>query len=87
VKAEKKFPKNPVWVYSKKRLAKSDETGNMENRIWCELVKLHAIDKDKLTKKLVGRKRKAAEKKCKEHNTVSAQRLGDMLVAGEDDRR
>jgi hypothetical protein len=60
---EKKLPKNPVWVDSKKRLAKSDETGNVENRIWRELVKLHAIDKEKPTKKLVGRKRKAAEKK------------------------
>jgi hypothetical protein len=76
-----------VWVYSKKRLAKSDETGNVENRIRRELVKLHAIDKEKLTKKLIGRKRKAAEKKCKEHNPVYARRLGDTLVAGEDDRR
>jgi hypothetical protein len=49
-------------------------------------VKLHAIDKEKPTKKLVGRKRKAAEKKCKEHNPISARRLGDTLVAGEDDR-
>jgi hypothetical protein len=81
VEAEKKFPKNPVWVDSKKRLAKGDETGNVENQIRRELVKLHAIDKEKPTKKLVGRKRKAAEKKCKEHNPISARRLGDTLVA------
>jgi hypothetical protein len=76
-----------VWVDSKKRLTKCDETGNVENRIRRELVKLHAIDKEKPMKKLVGRKRKAAEKKCKEHNPISASRLGDTLVAGEDDRR
>jgi hypothetical protein len=52
-----------VRVDSKKRLAKGDEIGNVENRIWHELVKLHAIDKEKSTKKLVGRKRKAADKK------------------------
>jgi hypothetical protein len=52
-----------VQVDSKKRLTKSDETGNVENRIWREVVKLHAIDKEKPTKKLVGRKRKAAEMK------------------------
>jgi hypothetical protein len=34
----------------------------MEKGIWRELVKLHAIDKENPTKKLVGRKRKAAEK-------------------------
>jgi hypothetical protein len=52
-----------MQVDSKERLTKSDETGNVENRIWHELVKLHAIDKEKATKKFVGRKRKAAEKK------------------------
>jgi hypothetical protein len=52
-----------VWVNSKKRLAKSDERGNVENQIWRELVKLHAIDKEKPTKKLVGRKREATKKK------------------------
>jgi hypothetical protein len=50
-------------VNSKERLAKSDETGDVKNQIWRELVKLHAIDKEKATKKLVGRKRKATEKK------------------------
>jgi hypothetical protein len=50
-----------VRVDSKKRLAKGNETGNVENGIWCELVKLHAIDKEEPTKKVVGRKRKATE--------------------------
>jgi hypothetical protein len=69
-----------VRADSKKKLAKSDETGNVENRIWRELVKLHAIDKEKPTKKLMGKQRKAAEKKSKEHNPVSARRVGDALV-------
>jgi hypothetical protein len=61
--AEKKLPKNPVRVDSKKILAKGNEAGNVENGIWRELVKLHAIDKKKPMKKLMGRKRKATEKK------------------------
>jgi hypothetical protein len=41
-----------------KGLTKSYETGNMENRIWCELVKLYTVDKKKTTKKFMGRERK-----------------------------
>jgi hypothetical protein len=87
VDAEKKLPKNLVWVDSKKRLAKSDEAGNVENRIWRELVKLHGIGKEKPTKKFMGRKRKAVEKKSKEHHPISARRFGDALITEEDDRR
>jgi hypothetical protein len=43
-----------------KRLAKSNETCNMKNRVWCELVKLHTIDKEKPTKELVDRERETA---------------------------
>jgi hypothetical protein len=71
-----------VWVYSKKRLTKSDETGNVENRIRCDLVKLHAIDKEKPTKKLVGRKRNTVEKKCKEHNRYPLRGLGTRSLPG-----
>jgi hypothetical protein len=39
------------------RLAKSNKTGDMQDRIWRELVKLHAINKEKPTEKFVGRKR------------------------------
>jgi hypothetical protein len=84
---ENKLPKNPVRVDCKKRLAKSDETGNVENRICRELVKLHAIDKEKPMQKLMGRKRMATEKKSWEHHLKSARRLGDALVTGEDDWR
>jgi hypothetical protein len=46
-----------------KRLAKSHETGNMEDRVRCKLVKLHTVNIKKPTKELVGRKRESAEKK------------------------
>jgi hypothetical protein len=39
------------------RLAKSNKTCDMQDRVWRELVKLHAVNKDKPTEKFVGRKR------------------------------
>jgi hypothetical protein len=68
-----------------KRLAKSDEIGNVKNRVWCELVKLHTIHKEKPTKELVGRERETAQEKDKEHHPVATRGLGDALSAREDD--
>jgi hypothetical protein len=57
----------------------------VENRFWRELVKLHAIDKQKPTKKFVGRERKTAKEESKEHHPIAARGLGDALGAREDD--
>jgi hypothetical protein len=64
-----------------KGLAKSYETRNVENRIWCELVKLHIIDKKKSTKEFVGRERKSAHKKIKKHHPKATRGLGDTISA------
>jgi hypothetical protein len=87
VEAEKKLPKNPVGVDSKEGLTEGDKTGDMQDRIWCELVKLHAINENEPMKKFVGRKRKTAEEENKKHNPISSRGLGDALGAREDDRR
>jgi hypothetical protein len=50
-------------------------------RVRCELVKLHTVNKEKPTKKFVGRKRKAAEEKGKEHYPITAWGLRDPLSA------
>jgi hypothetical protein len=55
----------------------------MEDGVRCELVKLHTINKEKPMKKLVGRKRKAAEEEGKEHYSITAWGLRDPLSAGE----
>jgi hypothetical protein len=68
-----------------KRFAKRNKAGNVQNRVWRELVKLHAINKEKPTKKFVGRKRKSVQEKSKEHHPIAARGLGDALGAGEDD--
>jgi hypothetical protein len=44
------------------RLAKSHETSNVEDRVRCELVKLHTMNIKKPMKELVGRKRESTEK-------------------------
>jgi hypothetical protein len=67
------------------RFAKHNKAGNVQNRVWRELVKLHAINKEKPTKKFVGKKRKFAQEKSKEHHPIAAQGLGDALGAREDD--
>jgi hypothetical protein len=70
---------------TEKRFAKRNEAGNVHNRVWRELVKLHAINKEKPMKKLVGRERKSAQEKSKEHHPIAIRGLGDALGAGEDD--
>jgi hypothetical protein len=84
--AKKEFPKDLVGINSKKRFAKSDETSNVQNRIRRELMQLHAIDKEKPTKKFVGRERKAMKEKGEKHQPISFRRLWNTLLAEEDDR-
>jgi hypothetical protein len=68
-----------------KGLAKIYKVGNVENRVWCELVKLHTVDEKKPMKELVGRERKSAQEKIKKHHPKAARGLGDALSARESD--
>jgi hypothetical protein len=56
-----------------KGLTKSYEIGNVENQVWCELVKLHTIDEKKSTKEFMGRERKSAQEKIKKHHPKATQ--------------
>jgi hypothetical protein len=85
VKAEKKFPKDPVGIDPKEGFTESDKTGDVQDRIWRELVKLHAINKKEPIKKFVGRKRKTTEKESKKLHPITARGLGDAFGAREDD--
>jgi hypothetical protein len=55
----------------------------VKDGVRCELVKLHTVNKEKPTKKLVGRKRKSAEEESKEHYPKAAQGLRDPLSTRE----
>jgi hypothetical protein len=62
---EKELPKNPMGLDPQERFTESDKVGDVQDRIWRELVKLHAINKEKPTKKFVGWKRKTTQKESK----------------------
>jgi hypothetical protein len=74
-----------MGIDPQERLAKSYKASNMQNGIWCELMKLHTINKKKPTKELVGRKGKTAQNKGKKHHPKAAFGLGDPFGAREDD--
>jgi hypothetical protein len=48
-------------------------------------VKLHTIDEKKSTKELMGRERKSAQEKIKEHHPKATRGLGDAISARESD--
>jgi hypothetical protein len=66
VDEENPLPQPPMRVDTKKTLTKSDEAGGMDDRIWCELMQLHTINKQKPTKKFMGRESKTTEDEIKE---------------------
>jgi hypothetical protein len=73
-----------VGINPQKRLAQSYEASNVQDGVWCELVKLHTINKKKPTQEFVGRKGKTMQKVGKEHHPKTIFGLGDPLSAGED---
>jgi hypothetical protein len=73
-----------VGINPQKRLAKSYETSNVQERVWCELMKLHTINKKKPTKEFVGRKGKSAQEKGEEHHPKTISGLGDPFSTWED---
>ena len=77
------FPELPVRMDAKEAFAKDDETGDVKNRVGSELMQLQSIDKKQPAKKIVGRKRKAAENEVKEHYPPSSLRARFHLVAGD----
>jgi hypothetical protein len=74
-----------MGIDPQKRLAKSYKASNMQNGIWCELMKLHTIHKKKPTKELMGRKGKTAQEKGKKHHPKAVSGLRDPFSAREDD--
>jgi hypothetical protein len=56
----------------------------VQDGIWCELVKLHTINKKKPMKEFVGRKGKTAQEKGEEHHPKTISGLGDPFSAWED---
>jgi hypothetical protein len=74
-----------VGIDPKEGFTESDKTSDVQDIIWRELVKMHAINKEEPTKKFVGRKRKTTEKESKKHHLITARGLRDAFSTREDD--
>jgi hypothetical protein len=55
--AEKEFPHSPMGIDPKERFTKGDEVGNVQDRVRRELMKLHAVNKNKPAEEFMPRKR------------------------------
>ena len=70
-------------VDAQEAFTEGNEAGNLKKRVGREAMELEAINKEKPTKKIVGRQRKAAEEKCEENHRPSGFRCRDYLLAWE----
>jgi hypothetical protein len=57
----------------------------MKKGIWCELMELHTINKEKPTEKFMGRERETAKEESEEYYPITARGLWDPLSTGEPD--
>ncbi len=62
--------------------AKSNENGNMKERIRGQLMQLDPVDKKKTTKKFMDRSGKAANKEVDESYPESDRRMRDAFLSG-----
>jgi hypothetical protein len=58
------------------------EAHNVQDRIWRELMQLHAVNKENPTKKFVGRDRETAKEESEEHYLPAFVGSGHSIVAG-----
>jgi hypothetical protein len=63
VEAENIFPKNPMGFDPQEGFTKGDKAGNVQDRVWRELMKLHAVSEKKPTKEFMGMERKTTQNK------------------------
>jgi hypothetical protein len=55
---EDTFTQAPMVFHTEENFTQCDETRNIQNGVGCELIQLHAIDKEKPTKESVSDERK-----------------------------
>ena len=77
------FEKTKVRLDSEPALAESDETGDVKERIWEQLVELEPIETQKTPKKGVKRQGKTANDECKKHHSITSRRHRNGLTTGD----
>jgi hypothetical protein len=69
-----------VRLDAQEALIESDEDGDVEERVWGQLVQLNPIDKEEATEKFMYRKRKATNEEIDEGYPETGWRMGRTLV-------
>ena len=72
-----------MWLDSELALTESDETSDVEERIWGQLMELEPIETQKTPKKGVKRQGKTANDECKKHHSKTSERSRNSLTAGD----
>lgn len=70
-----------MWLDSEPALAKSDEEGDVEDRVWGQLVQLEPVEAKKTPNKQMQEERKTANDERKEHHSKTRRRTSDYLIA------
>ena len=65
-----------MGIDAEKTFTKHDKARNVENRVWCELVKLHTVNKEQSMKKFMDWEREVAEEKLRKHYPETLLRAG-----------
>jgi hypothetical protein len=76
-----------VGVNAEKALTQRDKARNVEDGVRCELMKLHTVDKEQPTKKLVDCEREATKEKFRKHYPITLLGPRDHLLAWNRDHR
>ena len=80
------LPQRPVRLDAEEGFTKSDENGNMEDRVGCEVMKLQSINEKQPPKKRVNGGREAADEMIEETNPILHRRGWVAFFAGEAQR-
>ena len=72
-----------MWLDSEPALAKGDEAGDVENRIWGQLMDLEPVEAKKTPKKGVERQGETANDECEKHHLKTSGRHRNGLTVGD----
>jgi hypothetical protein len=78
---EDAFPEAPVRVDAQETFTESDKDGDVEERVWGQLVQLDPVDKEKATKKFVNKKREAANEEIDKGYPETDRRMRRTFVS------
>jgi hypothetical protein len=79
---EDAFPEAPVGVDFQKTFTECDKNGDVEERVWGQLVQLDPVDKKEATKKFMNRNGEAVNEEIDKNYLKTGRRMGRTLIPG-----